>query len=87
MFLGLTFLKFCLSDADLVEEEIEVVDGVCWDTEISDVARRIFISGQAGRRDCIVKNCSVVPCIHFYSSQTTYLMRMMMIWNATPEAK
>ena len=40
---------FCLLDADLVKEEIEVVDGVCWDTEIPDVARRIFIFGQAGR--------------------------------------
>ena len=47
-FLGLTFLP---QDSDLVEEEIEVVDGVCRDTEISDVARRVFISGKVGRRD------------------------------------
>ena len=63
-FLGLTFST--LLDSDLVEEEIEVVDGVCWNTEISDVARRVFISGQAGRQDCVVKKGCSSPCPHLF---------------------
>ncbi len=60
-----------LSDVGQRQEEIKVSDGVCWNSEVQDVTRHLFILGKARRRDrslmsiifsFVVMYCNVCIC-------------------------
>lgn len=40
-----------LADTSQCQEEIKVPDGVCWDSEVQDVTRHLFVPRKARRRD------------------------------------
>lgn len=63
-----------LSDASQCQEEIKVPHGVCWNSEVQDVTRHLFVLGKTRRRDRtlisiifhpVVLFCNVCTCICF----------------------